>query len=517
MPTKKSRTGITSDMLITVMGGWQGVNTEDDSTQIVDTQGIDCLNIVQTKETKKRGGYAKVNSVALTGSTGIYGLGTYYKSGGSDELLLASHTTVQKINTGTGAFTDIEINSTDYPSGFTTNEYVIFKQFLNILVGTKTSDAPFKYSGTTITKLGGSPPTCSLQEVHKNYHFLAGNATYKSRLYYSGLANNASWGALDFVDVYPDDGDVITGLKSTLDALIIVKRYNVYVLYGDTPTYVEGLTLWRIKKASTDTGAPNQQSIVQINKNLVYPSSNLGVQAFGGSISSETIEFDSLSSRLMSKDITPTYAGLNLSRLAQSCAVNFDYKYILSVPNGSSVSNNYQLVYDYLNSCWYFWNLPANCFAIFRTSGVDTLYFGSPTTFFNDTATTGIYTDAGTAINAYYYTKDYNLGSSTKDKEFYKFYVTLNKSSDFTLTVEPIIDMETSAGTYSIPSQSDSSLWGTMVWGTSGWGGATSHPSDAQIMNNRGKFIRFKFSNNTNNQTFRLRDTSLYYKNRSAL
>jgi len=510
MAKKKSRTGVTSDMLVTVMGGWQGVNTEDDSTQTADIQGQDCLNIVQTKETKKRGGFAKVNSTALTGSTGIYGLMPYYKSGGSNELLVASHTTIQSINTGTGAFTSLK-------TSLTTNEYTIGKQFKNILVITKLSDAPLKYDGSTIAALGGSPPTCPLQEVHKNYHFLAGNATYKSRLYYSNVADNETWTALDFVDVAPDDGDVITGLHSTLDALIIFKRYNVYVLYGDSPTYVEGLTLWRIKKASTDTGAINQQSIVQINKNLVYPSSNLGVQAFGGSISSETIEFDSLSSRLLSKDITPTYGALNLSRLGQACAINFDYKYILAVPNGSSVSNNYNLVYDYLNSCWYFWNIPANCFTAFRTGGVDTLYFGSPTTGFVYKYTPSTYTDAGTAINAYYYTKDYNLGSSTKDKEFYKFYVTLNKSSDFTLTIEPIIDMETSAGEYSIPSQSDSSVWGTMIWGTSGWGGATSHPSDAQIMNNRGKFIRFKFSNNTNNQTFRLRDLSLYYKNRSAL
>jgi len=512
MAQKKSRTGITSDMLITVMGGWQGVNTEDDTTQITDTQGIDCLNIVQTKETKKRGGYAKVNSTELTGSTGIYGLMPYYKSGGSDELLVASHTTVQVLDTGTGVFTQ--------PSGgtgLTTNEYTIGKQFKNILVITKTSDAPRKYNGSTVALLGGSPPTCKYQEVHKNYHFLAGNSTYQSRLYWSNVSDNETWSALDFVDVYPDDGDIITGLHSTLDALIIFKRYNVYVLYGDTPTYVEGLTLWRIKKASTDTGAPNQQSIAQINKNLVYPSSNLGVQAFGGSISSETIEFDSLSSKLMSKDITPTYSALNLSRISQACAVNFDYKYILSVPNASSTTNNYNLVYDYLNNCWYFWNLPANCFATFRTSGVDTLYFGSPSNGFVYKYTPSIYTDAGTAINAYYYTKDYNMGSSTKDKEFYKFYVTLNKSTDYALTVEPVIDMETSAGSYSIAALSTGFTLGTSVLGTDRIGTTTTHPSDAQIMNNRGKFIRFKFSNNVNNENFRLRDLSLYYKNRSAL
>ena len=491
--------------------GFLGLNNNDDSTQIGNNQAQDLLNVICTKEVKKRGGFAKVNSTALSGSTGIYGLGAYYKTGGSSYLLLASHTTIQSIHTGTGAFTSII-------TGLTTNERTRFKQFKNIAVITKASDVPYKYNGITGAVLGGSPPTCPYQTVFKNYHFLAGNATYPSRIYYSNLDDNETWGASNFIDVYPDDGDSISGLEVTFDSLIIFKEYGIYILFGDTPTYTSGLTLWRIDKASTDTGSVAQGSITTVGKNLIYLSRNNGIQTFGGSIAaSEGTEVANISSALLSKDITPTIDGLSTTRLNQGEAINWDYKYICAAANGSSTSNNINLVFDYAKSAWYVWDIPANCWTIFRTSGADDLYFGSPTTGFIYKYTPDTYSDSGVAINAYYKTKDLDLGSAANDKIFRKFYVTVNKSQDFALTVEPTIDMSTTvAGTYTIAAQASDSLYGTAIYGTDKYGAATAAPSDKQIMNNRGKYINYKFSNNTLSENFRLRNLTQYYRVRGS-
>ncbi len=502
---------IKSDLKAFTIKDFTGLNNNDNSSSIEDTQAQDLLNVICTKEVKKRGGFAKVNAVALTGSTGIFGLGTYYKTGGSSYLMLASHTTIQSIHTGTGAFTSII-------TGLTTNERTRFKQFKNIVVITKASDAPYKYNGTTGAVLGGSPPTCPYQAVFKNYHFLAGNATYPSRIYYSNLDDNETWGATNFVDVYPDDGDVIIGLEVTFDSLIIFKEYGIYILFGDTPTFTTGLTLWRIDRASTDTGTVAQGSITAIGKNLIYISRNSGIQTFGGTMATaEGTEVSNISSALLSKDITPTVKGLSTTRLNQAEAINWDYKYICSVPNGSSTTNNLNLVYDYAKAAWYLWNIPANCWTIFRTSGADDLYFGSPSTGFIYKYTPDTYSDSGVAINAYYKTKDFNLGSSSNDKIFRKFYVTVNNAQDFVLTVEPTIDMGTSAtATYAIGAQASNSLWGSITWGTDKWGAATTAPSDKQIMNSRGKFINYKFSNNTISENMRVRDLTQYYRMRNA-
>ena len=142
-----------SDQKAFVLQGFTGLNTNDDSTQIENNQAQDLLNVEITKEIKKRGGYTAINGTAITGSTGIYGLGTYYKTGGSDYLLYASHTTIGTLNFSTGATASII-------TGLVTNERVRFKQFKNIAVMTKAGDAPQKYNGVTGEALGGSPPTC---------------------------------------------------------------------------------------------------------------------------------------------------------------------------------------------------------------------------------------------------------------------------------------------------------------------------------------------------------------------
>jgi len=486
---------------------WGGLNTNDGTTQIGDNQAQDLLNVKFTQDLEKRGGFTEVNSTAISGSTGIYGLFPYYYNNGADrKLIYISHTVAGEINTSTGAASSI--------SGITltSNQRTNAVTFHDLLILVNGSEAPQKIDDTTGATLGGSPPITKYIALHKNYLFLAGNSTYPSRIYYCNLDTPETWTATDFFDCNPNDGDSIKGLAVTLDTLIILKEYNMYILYGDTPTYTSGLNLWRIKKASVSTGAVNQGSMQLYGKNLFYLSRNNGVQLFGGSISTGEVEVDNLTSALISKDIIPTIAALNETRYAQAESVVWDYKYILSVPNGSSTTNNLCLVYDFIATGWSLWNIPANCWAVFRSSSVDYLYFGSTTTgkIYRYTPTT--YSDNGTAISAYYKTKDFSITNPSDSKLFRKFYVTVNKSSDFALTITPTIDFETSAGDYTIAAQASSSLWGTMVWGTDKWGAATTFSSDKQVMNNRGKFINYKFANSTLSETMKIRDFTQYFK-----
>ena len=487
---------------------WGGLNTNDGTTQIGDNQAQSLLNVKFTQDLEKRGGFTPVNGTAIDGSTGIYGLFPYYYNNGVDrKLIYISHTVAGEINTATGGTSSI--------SGITltSNQRTNAVTFHDLLILTNGSEAPQKIDESTGSALGGSPPITKYIALHKNYLFLSGNSTYPSRVYYSTLDTPETWGANDFFDVNPNDGDSVTGLSVTLDTLIIMKEYNMYILYGDTPTYTEGLTLWRIKKASVSTGSVNQGSMQLYGKNLFYLSRNSGVQLFGGSISTGEVEVDNLTSALASKDITPTIASLNESRFNQSDSVVWDYKYILSVPNGASTTNNLCLVYDFIAAGWSLWDIPANCWSTFRSSGVDYLYFGSTTTGKIYRYTPTIYSDNGVAINAYYKTKDLSITNPSDSKLFRKFYVTLNKAQNYSLTVKTYIDISsTAADTYTIAAQPSSSLWGTMVWGTDKWGTATTAPSDKQVMNNRGKFINYKFSNNNLNETMKIRDFTQYFR-----
>ncbi len=517
MVRRISRTKIESDLEAYKLEGFGGLNTIDDTTQIENTQCQDCLNIELAKEIKKRGGYVKVNATPISGSSGIYGLFPFYYSGGLNrKLIYASHTVVGEMNVGTGV-------SSSIITGLTSNQRMRAVTFKDNLILVNGAEVPQKIydSGGTLTgaDLGGSPPTARYIALHKNYIFLAGNDTYPSRLYYSNLDDHETWGSLDFFDVNPDDGDRIMGLMVTLDALIIFKEYNVYLLYGDTPTYVEGLTLWRIKKASTESGTVGQGSIAVIGKNLVYFSRNKGVQAFGGSISSSEIQFDSLTSMTLSDIISPTVKGLNETRFDQAEAISWDYKYILSVPKGSSTTNNFNLVYDYNIGGWYLWDIPANCWTVFRSASVDNLFIGDCSQGYIYRYTPDIFSDDGKAINAYYKTKDFDLGHAAYGKIFRKFYMTLNRASNFSLTITPQVnfgEVTLDPSSYTIAAKTSDSLWGTMVWGTDLWGEATAATSDKQVMNARGNYINYKFSNNILNQDMRIRNLTQFYRMRGA-
>jgi len=511
---------IKSDLNKITIRNFSGLNNGSDSTQIGDSEAQDLLNVIFTKELSKRYGYTAVNSTAITGSTGIYGLGAYYQSDGTRELLYASHTVIGKITVGTGATENII-------TGLTSNQRTIFETFQDLIIAVNGSDSPQKYDGTTGADLDGSPPVASYVALHKDYLFLAGNSTYPSRLWYSNLDDVETWTSTDFIDVNTDDGDKITGLFVTLDSLIIFKEYNVYILYGDTPSYTEGLTLWRIKKASTDTGSVNQGSITSYGKNLVYLSRNKGIQAFGGSAATTEVEFDSIVSAAMSENIQDTMDGLNETRFDQAEAIIYDNKYICSVPNGSSTTNDLNLVYDFYKgkddrSGWTLWDIPANCWCIFRTSGIDYCYFGSTTTGTIYRITPSTYTDNGTAIDAYYQTKDFDFSTdknnlSANDKIYRKLYVILNKSEDFDITVTPEVDFgDTSIDAISIGANASDSLWDTMVWGTDRWGAATTSTSDKQIMNARGKYINYKFANSNDSENFRVRNLTQYFRVRGA-
>jgi len=501
---------IKTDLKAFNLSSFLGLNNKDDSTQIADGMAQDLLNVLVTnKEISKRYGYTKLNTTEITGSTGIYGLFPfYYANGASKKLIAVSDTQIYEYIPGTLSFSSIN-------TGLTTGLRTRAETFHDLLISVNGTDADQKYNGTTSAALGGSPPICKYIKLHKNYLFMAGNATYPSRLYWCDLDTPETWNALNFVDVNPNDGDLITGIDVSFDSLIITKEYNTYLLYGDTPTYTEGLTLWRIKRANTSSGSVNQGSIAMTGQGLIDLSRNAGVQVMGGTTTNTDLNFDALRSSMLSADISATMAGINESRITQAEAINWDNKYILSLPYGSSTTNNLNLVYDYYAGGWLLWDIPANCWCIFRDGGVDNLFFGSCVDGFVHKITKNIYNDNGVAINAYYKTKDMcKVGDTdmpSNDKIYRRYYMTLNKSDDFSVTVEHNVDFGDSTDTNTISAQASDSLWGTLIWGTGKWGAATTSSTRVD-MNERGKYINYKFSNNVLNENFRIRNLTQYYR-----
>lgn len=115
-------------------------------------------------------------------------------------------------------------------------------------------------------------------DVYKNKVYVAGDPTYKSRLYFSLVitsAGNITW-TPDHVDIYPDDGEDITGLKRYAVELLVFK-----------PNYI-----YRFRTSSTDPdpliriGTRSNESIIE-GKKGVYFHHESGFYNYTGSYPTE--------------------------------------------------------------------------------------------------------------------------------------------------------------------------------------------------------------------------------------
>src|SRR3990167_3378630 len=96
---------------------------------------------------------------------------------------------------------------------------------------------PKVYDGTTISTLGGSPPTAIYATVFTDRTVAGNTLAQPQRLYFSAAGNPASW---DTTNSYIDFTDPITGLASLRTAILVFSLGNVSRIRGYTPPTVAG-------------------------------------------------------------------------------------------------------------------------------------------------------------------------------------------------------------------------------------------------------------------------------------
>jgi hypothetical protein len=96
---------------------------------------------------------------------------------------------------------------------------------------------------------------------------------YPSRVYWSDLYQPDRW--TGFVDVFPEDGDEITGIISLHNNLVVMKRTHTYLIIGSSPDNFE------VRLASPNNGCVAPRTI-QVMENAVISRSVDVVHAFDG-------------------------------------------------------------------------------------------------------------------------------------------------------------------------------------------------------------------------------------------
>src|SRR3990167_5165119 len=228
-----------------ITGGW---STEQGPKAPTILRGTDTVevswlmsaeNVIYNRDgwPQKMSGAANVNGTTMGAAYHTNGIFDYWRSGTG-----GTPTQQRVVYSGTEVFTESSGTMTSIISGLTASQRPWFEVMNDTLViAFSGADVPRTWDQTTAANLGGSPPNFGFHTSHKTRMVAAGVAANQSRLYYTVLSNHEDWtgSGAGSLDIAPDDGDVITGIWSHLNELIIFKGPNkgrIYRLTGSTPS-----------------------------------------------------------------------------------------------------------------------------------------------------------------------------------------------------------------------------------------------------------------------------------------
>lgn len=187
----------------------------------------------------KIGGTSKGNSSAVASGAAVTGIYDYWRQGTG-----GSPSRRRVLTAGTVIMADgDDFTFANIVTGRTADAVTSFFTFddLLIMADDNVSDVPKSWDQTTAQSLAGSPPRFSFGCAHKNRAWAAGNFSAPSRLYYSVNVDPEDWtgSGSGSIDIDPDDGDIITGIVSHKDELIVFKGPNkgsIHRITGSSPT-----------------------------------------------------------------------------------------------------------------------------------------------------------------------------------------------------------------------------------------------------------------------------------------
>ena len=315
------------------------------------------------------------------------------------------------------------------------------------------------WDGTTVTKNRANVPIGYYTEWFHNYLFIANNANYPSRLYWSDLGTPLTFTAANYVDINPGDSDYITGLAITQDELLVFKKNTIWAITGWSGTSFSSAT---ISTQNTNSrifgfGTMSPLSIVEVG-NEVYFFSMLGNTPVIRSLY-KTINSITLAGGIISEGIRGTLNDVTLSALNKIAGI-YDGRYVYwAIPTAGSSINNKIIVLDtqqiskyrFSRNVYPFTTMKgknAQSFALSTIPGYSNIYFAdssivvaSPVQYSGLVLKfdTSIHSDKGTPIAIDIQTRKFMLDSARKSKWKY-LYFKYDSGVASTLNINALVD-----------------------------------------------------------------------------
>src|SRR3990167_3499363 len=130
------------------------------------------------------------------------------------------------------------------------------------------ASAPKVFDGTTISALGGSPPTAIYSTVFTDRTVAGNTLAQPQRLYFSAAGNPASW---DTTNSYIDFTYPLTGLASLRTAILVFHNGYVSRIRGYTPpTVAGGSGDFAVDDPLWSVGCSDARSIAYWNDQVIF-------------------------------------------------------------------------------------------------------------------------------------------------------------------------------------------------------------------------------------------------------
>lgn len=481
-----------------------GLNDGASTISIEDGEATDLQNVILTTygSFKTRDGYAKLNSSTLGSSVICTGL-IYYKQADGTEYIVGvfDNDTIQKMDYNIGGAPDGTWDNITGSLLFSAGQnnlasFAVGEDELLIEDGINTTP-PYKWTGTgNAAALGGSSPNATMVAYHKRMAFAAGNDSNPSTLYFSDLGDIDTWtgGLSGNVSIDTNDGSIIRAIVPGFDSLYIWKDKSIWRLTG------ENKDSFRLQRMISGTGCLSPNAVVKIGNSFFFTDGQGNVYIYDGAIGL----------KLISTKIQGTIDNTSIARYEYVSNIAFENDFYSSVSTSGSGTHDTVIVFDTYNLGWTkFDGINANAMAIADNgSGEDMIIFGDYGGFvyYYPSGTN----DAGTAINAYFATKQFSFPSvAGENKDWRKLRVYATSKGNYNLNIEVRNDFTTAGTTYAMNLASGGAVYGTAVYGTALWAGETLLIKRIEP-GLEGNFFQIKFYNENVDEPFEVKGYQIY-------
>ena len=380
-----------------------GLNLQAKADAVGPGESIDLLNVTFTDRgaVEQRAGYADLNATALTNAP--ESLEAFYKTSGTKQILAGCGTRLEAVATdGTtvASATGLTTGIWDFARFGTPNSEVAYAGNGQNLLR--------KWDGTAWSSIANSPKAGALAVTPTSNRLVttrfltttggpSAGTSSPSHVYFSDAGDPETFGANNYVQLTPGDGEQIQAAMRWREYLFVFKESKFFVFAGEG-TDSSGNPVFDYRPVDTGVGMVGPRAYC-VTEQGIYFANRRGVFLTTGA---EPVKVSDPVEPIFlgGSDVYFTGGELAPAQAANLAMGSFEDRVFISYATSSA--NDRTLVYDYEKGWWSLWDFPAVALATFRPSSADELIFahGSYIARHNDSYTN----DAGTAISSRYRT-----------------------------------------------------------------------------------------------------------------